>query len=385
MLILAVVMTALAPALYDMMRASSGTDQRSVADGIAVGASEQIRSLPYYEVGYQTTTPNYCAGSNPVTLGYYTPMSDFPKVKTVSQVTYTIETCVYWVQAAAPTGSTVTYTDAYKETVVKVEWGPNNAYSYTDSSALYPGGESAYASGGQQNFTPSNVTATTVATPPATPTANYASVSAASPTDSIDVDWQPVTSTSTVQYIVEWWTGATRPTTPSQSPTINGTSDGASGLTYEITGLTAGVAYNMDVLAVSGSQVSNPSNTVSATTNPASTAGCIVNSINVTPSSPAIDTSGNPVNFSSLAVTVQATSACADLTVEYGTNGADGAPSAPLTTVDLTYVSGSFTGSASQSTWSARTYGFVVYSNQTATTAQANVTPCQVNPATGSC
>ncbi len=378
LLVLAIVMAAMGPAFYGMMRASASSDQRSVADGLAVGVSEQIRSLPYYQVGFETT-PSYCSASNPVELSYTSPMDSFAKQKTVGYTTYNLETCVYWVAAAGGD------TNAYKETWVRVLWGANDQYTYTQTSAIYPGGESSYASGGKQNFAPSGATTTQSATAPPTPTANSATPFTDSPTDTIEVDWQPVTFSSTVQYQVEWWTGSTRPATPSASPDINGTSDGSGGLDYLVTALTPGVTYYFDVVAVSGTQASAPSNAVSAATTAVTSSACTVNSINVTPSSPMIDSSGNPVNFTSLAVAVQATSNCSDLTVEYGINGSSGQPQSPLTTVTLAYVNGSFVGSASQSTWSATTYGFVVYENGTATTAQANVTPCQENPTTGTC
>lgn len=381
-MILGIVMTALGPAFYSMMRATTATNQRSVADGIAVAATEQLRALPYYDVGY-TTPPDYCLGSNPVQLSYYSPVDDLAKTKTVGTETYTIQTCIYWVQAGAY-GAT-TYTNAYKETVVKVMWGEANKYSFTESSAIYPGGESAW-DGGSQNFAPSSATTSGGGAAPSTPTANYASNLADAPTSVVQVDWQPVTASGeTVTYIVEWWTGPTRPTTPSQSPDVNGTSDGAGGLFYQVSSLTPGVAYSFDVIAVASNQYSSPSNVVSSTTASASASSCVVNGINVTPSSPVIDTGGNPVGFSSLAVTVQANSLCTNLTVEYGLNGPDGAPSGTLTTVPLTYSSGSFTGNATQSTWSAATYGFVVYNSGSATTAQANVTPCQEQGTTGHC
>lgn len=378
LLVLAIVMAAMAPAFYGMMRSSTASDQRSVADGLAVGVSEKIRSLPYYQVGF-STTPGYCTGSYPVLLGYSTPMDSFARQKTVGYTTYTLETCVYWVEAAGGDAK------AYKETVVQVFWGSSNQYTYSQSSAIYPGGETAYVAGGEQNFVPSGATTSSSGTPPPVPTANSAAPFADSPTDTITVDWQPVSYSGTVQYEVEWWTGATRPATPSASPAVNGTTDGSGGLEYQVTALTPGTTYYFDVVAVAGSQASSPSNIVQAATNSATSTGCTVSSINVTPSSPMIDSSGSPVGWSSLAVTVQATSTCSDLTVEYGVNGADGQPQAPLTTVNLTYTSGSFTGSASQGTWSASTYGFVVYDNGAATTAQANVTPCQENPATGTC
>ena len=43
------VMAALAPAYYALLRATGAASHRSVANGIAVAAQEQIRSIPYYD------------------------------------------------------------------------------------------------------------------------------------------------------------------------------------------------------------------------------------------------------------------------------------------------------------------------------------------------
>lgn len=396
LLILAIVMSAVAPALWGTMKSGAAASQRSVADGLAVAATEQIRSLPYYEVGYDTTpsycdpssTPNYNPGGNPVALGYSTPMdAEAPPYQPPGDPGYYVYSCINWVTASD--GSA----EAYKQAVVTVTWGPNQQDTYRQESALYPGGEGAYSPA--DNFAPYQQTGGSGTGLVPTPTLNSATPFASSPTTVINVDWQPVTyGTSPVEYIVEWWTGATKPQPPSQSPEVNGTSDGSGGLDYQVSGLTPGTTYSFDVIAVSGSQESAPSNVVTATTQSAPGSACSVSSINVSPQSPVIDKNGNPVNFTSLSVTVQGTSTCSGLSVEYGVNGSNGEPQAPLSVVNLTWSSGSFTGSAYQSTWSATTYGFVVYQsgspfyqtvNGVSTLTQQNVTPCQERGSSGHC
>ena len=58
--VLVVVMAATAPAFFGAMRITNVTGERSQATNLAVLASEQMRSLPYTEVGY-ATTPASCA------------------------------------------------------------------------------------------------------------------------------------------------------------------------------------------------------------------------------------------------------------------------------------------------------------------------------------
>jgi hypothetical protein len=90
------------------------------------------------------------------------------------------------------------------------------------------------------------------------------------------------------------------------------------------------------------------------------------------------------VGWTSISVTVSATN-CTNLSVEYGINNSGGDPQPPLTTVPLASSGSTWTASVTQSTWSATTYGFVVYNNGTATNLQRNFTPCQENGNSGHC
>jgi prepilin-type N-terminal cleavage/methylation domain-containing protein len=375
LLILAIVMSAFGPTFIGMMRASASTDQRSVADSLAVAASENVRALPYYEVGYSSThgNPTYCSGSNPVQTDVVGPMDTMATQQTLQHITYTIQSCAYWVSASD------TSSQAYKESVVTVLWGSSNVYKYQQTSAIYPGGESTYVQGGAaDNFTPTTIAG--AMTPPPAPVANPTALDSGDPTTIVDVDWQPVTFSYPVLYQIEYWSGSGvgRPAQPSATQIVSGAPDGGTGLVFQVSGLTPGTPYNFDVVAISGTQTSAPSNVVTATTNTAVTTTCTLNSINIAPTQPQVKNNGTPTNFTYLAITVNATSTCTGLSVEYGLNNSSGTPQAPLTTVPLTYSSGSFTGQATQATWQRSTYGFVVYQNGTATTLQANVTPCKL-------
>lgn len=394
LLVLAIVLAAVAPAFWGSLKATAATDQRSVADGLAVAASEQIRALPYYQVGY-SSTPSYCTGSSPVVFPYSTPMSGFAATQTVRGTTYQVQSCVYWVTASD--GSS----EAYKQSIVTILWGPSDQYKYTQTSALYPGGESPYAtSGAASNFEPTTTVATGTA-PPAPPIANSAipyqtsSTDTTTPQTTIDVNWQPVNYTSTVSYNIEYWTGSTtRPAggagvsnaTPQPVSGSPNSSTSPASLDYQVGSLAPGTTYYFDVVAVSGSQVSQPSNVVQAQTYTASGSPCAVCSINVTPSRP-VTKNGSPVGWSSLSVTVQTSLTCSTLMVEYGVNGSNGQPQGPLTGVTLADSGGSCVGSATQSSWALSTYGFVVYQNgsQYVPLTQANVTPCNENGNSGKC
>jgi hypothetical protein len=205
----------------------------------------------------------------------------------------------------------------------------------------------------------------------------------------VQIDWSPVSFSPAPQYVIEWWDASgARPAQPAEVPVGFGSTDGAGGLIGQVTNLSPAHAYDFDVVAVSSSQTkSGPSNVVSVTTASPIPTGCSVTGINLAwpgaPSPPMIDKNGVPVGWSSLTVTVSASN-CTNLTVEYGINSSGGDPQAPLTTVPLV-SGGSWTGSVTQSAWSATAYGFVVYNNGTATTLQQNVTPCQEKGNSGHC
>ncbi|HWE53956.1 MAG TPA: prepilin-type N-terminal cleavage/methylation domain-containing protein [Acidimicrobiales bacterium] len=380
--VMGVFMAAAAPGFYGLLKATALTDQRSVADGLAVKATEAIRSYPYYDVGYSTTggTPSYCTGTQPVQLSYSTPMDTLASAatSTVAGTSYTVQSCVYW--ESASDGSS----NAYKQLQVTVLWGSTKQYTFSETSGLYPGGEAAYISPGGQNFAPGSTTATTTAIPISAPRAN--SVTAIS-TSILQVDWSPVSYSPTPQYDIEYWAGDSstpRPAQPSVVAVGYGTSDGAGGIVGQVSGLSAGASYDFDVIAFSGTQTSLASNVETGTTTSASAPSCTLSGINVSPNSPVVDKNGSPVGWTSLAITVNAAN-CTNLTVEYGLDNSGGTPQAPLTIVPLANSGSTWSGSATQSSWSAAAYGFVVYNNGAATTLQQNVTPCQEKGNSGHC
>ncbi|HET6874531.1 MAG TPA: type II secretion system protein, partial [Acidimicrobiales bacterium] len=182
--VLVVVMAATAPMFFGAMRLTGVTDHRSQATNLAVLASEQMRSLPYAEVGYQTT-PSTCAnpaslnvsglgaGATPVVLTSPGPLDSMSTTTVEQNTTFTLLRCVYWAASSIPDSS-----NAYKQTVVQVTW-PSTAgtLSVTQSSALYPGTPT----------TPSTTTPTTL--PEVMAPVCSAADDSTSPASAIDVTW----------------------------------------------------------------------------------------------------------------------------------------------------------------------------------------------------
>jgi prepilin-type N-terminal cleavage/methylation domain-containing protein len=432
--ILGIVLGALAPAFYEALTATALTNERSVANGLAVAAVEQMRSLPYANVGY-LNTPSSCVNgtqswnkplsdgetfgsSNAVTMSSSTALDTdaaaAPQV--IGNISYSTLRCVYWVDSSVSAD-----TVAYKEVEVLVSWKAGaTTYHVTQSSALYPGGETTYSP--ENNFPPGGTTTTTAVGIPPTPT--IVSATPDSTTGGLDVEWQPVSWTSSVQYWVEYWTGSSsRPTDPavaSNAP-VNGiaATDNPSNLEYQVTGLTPGTVYYFDVFSVaSGGAESTPSavasgttpgtvvtttttlpgptTTVSGPTTTTSTTAppaCVVSSIVVNPASPPVSqqkaSAGQLANSNYLAVTVNASTVnCSGLSVKFALSGGT------AYTVALTPNSGTWTGQAgvggyidsAGDAWATSTYTFTVYQGSSAFLSPvANVTPCAESGNSGHC
>lgn len=199
--ILAIIMAALAPAMWGTLRATGVTNQRSQAVALAVQATEQLRSIPYAEVGYQYT-PSACiqAENTPVTLSSAGPLDSMTDSQKVGTTTYTIQRCIYWVNSSIP-GDTL----AYKQTQVQVSWASAaGTLTVNQTSALYPGGLGAYA--GPEGSSSSSTTTTTTGVTPDAPGACNASPDPGNPSNTIDVGWSPPTAGVAPAYYVVYYT-----------------------------------------------------------------------------------------------------------------------------------------------------------------------------------
>lgn len=254
-LILAIVMTSLAPAYYGTLKAAAISSQRSQATALAVSATEQLRALPYDDIGFHTT-PSACAGSNPVTLSSRGPLDSLPTSESEGTTTYTTLRCVYWVDSSIPGD-----TDAYKQTQVQVSWTSSiGSQSVTQTSALYPGGQAPYSSG---------ATTTTTTTPLGTPNGPLACTAApdsSNPSAYLDVGWTVPVGVNPSYYVVYYSTVDPNGGTISSGNNPYTTSANVIGTSV---GLTVGssTTYYLQVESFSASgQSSAPSPTCSATT-----------------------------------------------------------------------------------------------------------------------
>jgi prepilin-type N-terminal cleavage/methylation domain-containing protein len=424
LLLLALVLAALAPAFYGLLRATSVTSQRSVADGVAVTATEQLRSVPYDEVGFYTT-PTGCPSTNAVVLGSSVsdPLTQMATTQTVGNVSYAIQRCVNWVDSSIA-GDTL----AYKQAVVTVSWKSTGvAMSVSQTSALYPGGQSAY-SGPENDYIPGVTTTTTAATAPSAPSGVSAVDDSSAPTNTIDVSWTaPTGLPSPDHYEVLWSTtnpaGASITTLGgySSSSQLTGTSTlvtvGA-GTTYyfQVESIAAGetstVVSNTATATTTSSATSTTTTTIPATTT-TTVAGsttttsttsststtvptCAINTLTVTPS---VDTNGNGValnksgylvNESDFTLSVNANSGCSDVTVGYApsacTPGASGCQTAYAA---MSGAGGTIYGTAggASTVWTIGTQKFTVFVGgvQYSPLTQQQVIVCTENGNSGKC
>lgn len=392
LMILAIVLTALAPAFYGSLRATALTSERSVAGGLAVAANEQVRSFPYYQVGYYqapggtpTDVPTQCTGSNPVTLPSAGPVDGLPQSKLVGGHTYSITRCIYW-QNSSSDSSGSNYPGAYKQSVVTIGWTFNGtAYSIKQTSAVYPGGESSYAqSGADNNHYPSGTIPPAVTTPPSPP--QSVSVSSSTSTSiTLSIIAPASTPTPIDHYEIDFtdsYSGAgdvnclscvwTYTTTTNSSPPV-------SGLTPETT-----YWFQVRSIAVDGTS-STATTPTSGTTATGGSGGCVVYGVYVNPTQGVVDPNGHLVNASSFSVWVDASSPCStqQLQVSYFASGAS-------TYASLTQQSsGAYTGTAGtgSTVWSVGNHQFTVYVGSTAASplTQVQVDICQENGTTGQC
>ncbi len=409
MLITAVVMAALAPVFYGLLRASAAANARSVASGLAVTASEQIRSVPYDEVGFYST-PSGCPTSNPVILSTSVsdPLAALATSKTVGHTVYTLQRCVNWVNSTV-SGDTL----AYKQSVVTVSWSwAGLPGTVTQTSALYPGGEGAYT-GPDNEFATGTTTTIAAGSIPSPPTNVTAVDDPSSPANTIDVSWTAPATIPVPNYYVVLYT-----TTNPNGYSIASLGSGAYTTSPNVTGTSTlitvgpGTTYYFQVESVAGSQASTTtSNTATATstaTNPTTTTSvpgptttttvpaCSLNTLTVSPSvgtngqGVALDSSGELVNESNFSLSVNVSAGCSNVTVGYApsrcTPGANGCST---TYAVMTGSSGTFYGTAgaSNTVWSVGTQIFTVFVNglQYSPLTQQQVVVCTEKGNSGKC
>jgi prepilin-type N-terminal cleavage/methylation domain-containing protein len=376
MLILAIVLVALAPAFYSALRGTNLSDEHSVASGLAVAASEQMRSYPYYEIGYTSsdyTTPSNagyaqaskCAAANPVSvttsaIDNANVNNQLPTSTTVNHINYSIQRCIYWVNSTVAPD-----TLAYKQSVVTVSWNLGKVHgSVSQTSAIYPGGEGKYTQP-TDNYDPATGTAVTVASPPSAPVwVSYA----ADPTlaDTIDLVWSEPSTTPTpaASYEVDYSTtyggsGFLNLTPGSYTPADFNTPGTASIPNSISVGATATYYMEVRAIAADGTTASIPSPVVAVTVLPQTSGACQLSNLVVNPTTIELNKYGTFKSISAFSLSLNAVNNCNNVTVAYTTAGAT------VNYAPMSSGSGTLTGTAGTCTtiWNPGNMAFTVYHN----------------------
>lgn len=398
LLILGIVLAASAPALYGTLRAASAANLRSVADGLAVQANEQMRSLPYYEIGFYSFPPGCSAPANttPVTLAASGPMDStslFATSVSLEGTRFQILRCAYWVNAVDNTNAN--YTGAYIETTVSVTWTDRSGVqSVSQSSAIYPGGEGAYQ-GKYDSYAPTTAPS---ATGPA-PTAPGAPTFGTKRNHSISVSWAAsasATRSSSYTYVVEY--NATGLFDTTQVPSGLYASVSTTSTNATVSGLAPGTTYYFQVVAINQGAASPASAIGSAATTgtPDTSGSCTIYSMTVNPTQAQVNTYGYLQGVSFFTVGASVSPGC--------TNGGGTVwaffptSSTTLQSVQLSGSSAMLTAAAginpdgTQMAWTPGNKTFTAYSSNgssspapysPSTFVQVNI--CQISPVTGTC
>lgn len=388
MSLFALAMVGLAPAFYSSLGAATTANHRTVANGLAVAATEAIRATPYSDVGFYSDqpTPADCSSQpNPVILGATSPGSGALLVPTTTQttnaITYTVERCIDWVAADNANNTASPYPNAYKATTVFAHWSDTNGvHTITIRSSIYPGGLGPLGTGSS-----TTTTSTTVVGAPSPPT-NATAVDEQPPTDtsSIYVSWTaPASSTPTVDhYVVQYNTTGvfSGSGTYASSPSVTATN-------WIAGSLTPGTVYYFQVISVaaSGTASTTASNVANAATASSGSTPppCTIFGLSVTPTQGVVNEQNQLVNATAFSLALNASSGCSNVTVEYTTSG--GQPHQAI----VSGSEGQMTGTAgtSSSTWDPGTDAFTVYVNGVAysPTVQQLVNICVENGNSGKC
>jgi len=362
--LMAIVMAGLAPAIDGALQAAATTNHRTEADGLAVAAIEQWKSIPYAEVGFSGPAPAYCTTANPASPfnAYATADTAVTTAQPNSLVTnqtlnfapdsvqYTVQSCVYWANASI-SGDT----DAYKQTVAAVSWTDSaGAHAISEESVVYDCGQ-PYA------FEQNSCKAAASSAPAGDPAPPTALVATTGDYGTVNLAWVPpaLTPVPVDHYLIEYNT-----TGVFGASGAFASLDGGQGLTYSVGGLTPGSIYYFQVLAVAaGGGQSSPSNVAYAPAGGDLPSGlCVVNSLNVTPTTGVVDHHGNLLNGTTVgtvdefSLSVNATPACNSVQVQY----ADASGTQYATVAG---TSGQLTGTTLPTSikWNVGTDPFVVY------------------------
>jgi prepilin-type N-terminal cleavage/methylation domain-containing protein len=386
LLIMGVVLASLAPAFYGAMRAAATTNYKSVANGLAVAATEQLRSAPYYEIGYsadvaactppQSWQPPSWQQVNNLPSGVTNPIPA-TSTQTVGPVTYSTLRCLYWapssgnISSCGDPANSLQCQQAYKQSIVRVSWTVRQrTYTVSQTAAIYPGGQGAYSTPANNFY--SSGSGGTAPTVPSAPQQVAATATLAGTAAVVQVTWQAPASANASSYLVEYGTGST----PSSSFTTVPSNTLSATLNVAVS-----TQYWIEVIGVNAAGQGTPSAPVTLTTPDATSTTCTVGNLVVTPGTAKVGGNGKITGSTSgfsLSLVELVPSACAasTITVQY-------LPQTGTTNYQYATMTGSgtLTGTAgdSNTTWSTGNHVFTAYIDGSAATPAATqqVSICQ--------
>lgn len=317
--LIAIVLGSVTQLFLTSLKTGAASAHRTGALALAQRDVEEMRAIPYEELGFSSTqvgfSPTFVDGAKTYNT-VRVPSPQLPaSAQTVVQggVRYTLSRKVYWVDATYPT----TKTEAYKQTTALVSWSDESgSHLIRQEGIVYPGGQGLYAAQGGAGAT------TTTTAPAGFPTApTLAAVpNAVNPSTAVDLSWNASGQHWTVQYSTDNFV------TPSKITTV---ATNVLTPSYAVTGLGTNTVYQFRIGAFSAPPANagpSWSNVVTLQTAPGATpASCTVTSLTVRKAT------GSPVTSSIARASASTHLLVDDFSVNAVTSG-------PCTVISARYV-----------------------------------------------
>lgn len=303
MFILSIGISALAAVFAGTMRTATISGHRSDGVTLAVRDIEAIRAVPYGELGFSAAvggySPTYTSGTNvynTVTVPY-SQLVPGPSPSVFRGASFQVSRAIYWVDRNGNPGN------VYKRATVTVQWTDGGGIHVVRQDAdIYPGG-----------LGPAVSTSTTTAAAGVTlaPTVT-AAANTLSPASTVNLSW--TAGTGSVQTLWRVQFSSDNFVTPHNVADVPATL-----LSYRVTGLAAGTAYQFRVGAINGGAAPVWSTVAGLTTGTGGATGpCQMLSERITPSTFTRDATTHKLPSSPvIAVQVATSGNCVALSLRY--------------------------------------------------------------------